>query len=79
MAKHLFDIEDDQWYEYKKSKVRTRKRLLEMANLGMEEIGTASFGIRGVMSGLYIERVWSYSDEDFKSYLEWVKELIDKK
>ena len=28
------------------------------------------------MSGLYIEKVWSYSDEDFKGYMDWAKGLI---
>lgn len=76
---YLFDIEDETFYEYKKSKYRTKKRLIEMAELGMKETGIASFGIEGVMSGLYIEKVWSYSDEDFKGYMDWVKELIKEK
>jgi hypothetical protein len=28
------------------------------------------------MSGLYIEKVWGYSDEDFTDYMDWVKGLI---
>ena len=50
-----------------------------MAELGMEEVGIAQFGYKGIMSGLYIEKVWSYSDEDFKNYMDWAKELISSK
>lgn len=49
-----------------------------MAELGMTETGIASFGIKDVMSGLYIERVWRYSDKDFKGYMDWVREMIQK-
>ena len=71
-----FDIEREDLYEYNKPKERTRKRLAEMAECGMEETGIASFGYKGVMSGLYIEKVWGYSDEDFKDYMDWAKSLI---
>jgi hypothetical protein len=71
-----FDIERKDLYEYGKPKERTRKRLTEMAECGMEETGIASFGYKGVMSGLYIEKVWGYSDEDFKDYMDWAKGLI---
>jgi len=72
-----FDIEREDLYEYNKPKERTRKRLIEMAECGMEETGIASFGYKGVMSGLYIEKVWGYSDEDFKDYMDWAKDLIN--
>ncbi|AGO47437.1 hypothetical protein Phi19:3_gp033 [Cellulophaga phage phi19:3] len=71
-----FDIERKDLYEYDKPKERTRKRLTEMAECGMEETGIASFGYKGIMSGLYIEKVWGYSDEDFKDYMDWAKGLI---
>jgi hypothetical protein len=71
-----FDIEREDLYEFNKPKERTRKRLTEMAECGMEETGIASFGYKGVMSGLYIEKVWGYSDEDFKDYMDWAKGLI---
>jgi hypothetical protein len=41
-------------------------------------VGIAQFGYKGVMSGLYIEKVWSYSDADFKGYMDWAKGLIAK-
>ncbi len=68
-----------EFYEYGKPKERTKKRLTEIVDLGMEETGIASFGYKGVMSGLYIEKVWNYSDEDFKHYMDWVKDLIKQK
>jgi len=71
-----FDIERKDLYEHNKPKERTRKRLTEIAECGMEEIGIASFGYKGVMSGLYIEKLWGYSDEDFKDYMDWAKGLI---
>jgi hypothetical protein len=54
---------------------RTEKRLNEIKEMGLVEVGTAQFGIPKVMSGLYIEMVWSYNDEEWKGYLEWVKAL----
>ena len=76
--KPLFDINNDDFYKYNKPKERTRKRLIEIANCGMQEVGIASFGVEGVMSGLYIEKVWSYSDKDFNEYMDWAKSLINK-
>lgn len=75
-AKFRFDINRKNLYEYDKPKERTRNRLIQMAEYGMEEISLANFGYKGIMSGLYIEKVWSYSDEDFKDYMDWAKCLI---
>ncbi len=60
-------------------KERTRDRLTQIEALGMIEVGYAQFGIPDVCSGLYIEKVWSDSDEVFNDYLKWVKELIENK
>lgn len=76
VVKPRFDIEREDFYEYNKPKDRTRKRLTEIAECGMEETGIASFGYKGVMSGLYIERVWSDSDKIFADYMQWAKGLI---
>ena len=73
-----FDINRIDLYQYNKPKDRTRKRLLEIAELGMGEVGVGQFGYKGVMSGLYIENIWSYSDDEFKDYMDWAKELISK-
>lgn len=74
-----FDIYRDDLYEYGKPKDRTRSRLKEIAECGMEECGVAQFGYKGVVYGLYIEKVWSYSDEDFKDYMDWVKAMITER
>lgn len=75
------DINEKTFYEYGKPhlKERTKKRLAQMVELGMVEICYGQFGIKGSMSGLYIEKVWSYSDEDWKGYINWVKGLIKLK
>lgn len=57
----------------------TKKRLQQIADLGMEEVGVAQFGIPGIVSGLYIERIWNGDDKDFKEYLEYVTGLITSK
>jgi hypothetical protein len=73
---YKFDINREDLYEVGKPKGKTRERLTRMAELGMEEVNEAQFGIPGVMSGLYIEIVWGFSDEDFNDYLKWVENLI---
>lgn len=57
---------------------RTRTRLQQIVDMGMIETGTASFGIKHVMSGLYIERVWHHTDEQWDDYIKWVHELMVK-
>lgn len=75
------NINREEFYEWNKPdlKERTKNRLKEITDLGMTEVGVAQFGIKDVMSGLYIEMVWSYTDEEFKSYMDWVKSLIKEK
>lgn len=60
-------------------KQRTRTRILEIKSCGMSEVGYGEFGFPGIMSGLYIEKVWNYSDIDFMEYMSWAKELIKRK
>lgn len=78
MSEHKFDVDRKNHYEYNETKERnqrTKDRLTRMAEMGMEEVGIAQFGIAGVMSGLYIEKVWSYNDKDFDAYLKWAQDL----
>jgi hypothetical protein len=75
---HLFNVDRDDLYEHDKPRDRTRARLMEMADLGMEETGSWCFGYRGATGGLYIEMVWEKSDEDFKDYMDWAREMIAK-
>lgn len=78
------DVDNPHWYltalKYtgmtnEEGNARTRKRLQQIKDLGMEETGNASFGIPDLMSGLYIEMVWSHSDEQWDRYIEWVKDM----
>lgn len=62
-----------------KNAEQTKKRLRQMVDIGMTEIQIANFGVTGIMSGLYIEMVWNYSDSEFQSYIDWVKDLIEEK
>ncbi len=58
---------------------RTKARLTEMSDLGMVDVGVANFGIPGVMSGLYIEKVWNYDEENWKGYMDWVRTMVASK
>lgn len=77
----MIDINRKDLYEYGKVdlKERTKNRLKQINKMGMTEVGTSQFGIDGIMSGLYIEKVWSYSEDDWNEYIVWVKNLIKKK
>lgn len=74
----FYDVDRNDLYEYGKERERTRKRLLEISECGMEEVGIGQFRLKGVMSGLYIEKVWDCSDEAFKDYMDWAKGLIEE-
>ena len=78
---YKFDIDRIDLYKVGVSEeltARTKNRLNQMANMGMEEVGFADFGIKGVMSGLYIEKVWGFDDTQWDEYIEWVVSLINK-
>lgn len=76
MSIDFVDRKDLYMYDKPELKERTRNRLKIIQELGMTECGVAEFGIKGVMSGLYIERVWNFSDKDFDDYISWIKELV---
>lgn len=70
--------ENKGFYKHNASKdhtEQTQERLKEIEALGMEEIGIASFGIKGKHSGLYLEMIWNYSEEEWLHYINWVKTL----
>ena len=78
----MVDTNNKYFYEYgdnEEAKEKTRRRLTQISELGMEEVGNAEFGIRGIMSGLYIEKIWSFSDQLWDDYIRWVQELINSK
>lgn len=78
---YKFDINKIGFYQFDKPELyeRTKARLIEIAECGMEEVGEYQFGYKPIMSGLYLERVWNDTDESFKDYMDWAKELIKKK
>lgn len=78
---YKIDIDNKDYYDHSKSEIeqRTKDRLTQIAESGMSEVGYGQFGVRDIMSGLYIEKVWNYSDEDFKSYMDWAINLIYEK
>lgn len=57
----------------KKLMERAKERLLLIESLGME-VSIGQFGIPS-----YIEMIWDYSDDDFNSYIKWVKILKKRK
>ena len=73
-----FDVNREDFYRHDKPelKERTRARLIEIASCGLGLVGYGQFGYPGVMSGLYIEMVWTYSEKDFQEYMEWTRSLI---
>ena len=73
-------INDNNLYEFGVNKERTKRRLNQIITLGYTEVGEAHFGVKGHLSGLYIERIWRDSDEAWKHYIIWAKDtLIEKR
>lgn len=73
-----FDISRVDFYQnhIPELKERTEARLTEIAKLGMEEVMNAEFGIKGVVSGLYIEMIWSYSEKEWTDYINWLMKVL---
>ena len=80
-VKNTIDIGKSEYYEFNRPefKERTNNRLIQIGEMGMKDLGNAQFGIKGIMSGLYIEMVWSKADVDWIEYVEWAQELIENK
>lgn len=76
-----FNIEDNSLYDNSRPELRkrTKKRLQEISNLGMEMSHNYSFYYKDIMSGLWLEYVWNKTDEDFNGYMDWLKDLINEK
>lgn len=70
------DVNKKSYYKLNISKERTENRLKEIIALNFKEIGVAHFGINGIISGLYIERLWNDSEPIWKDYIIWVKSVI---
>jgi len=67
------NIEDKTYYSSTLNNDRTRKRLIEMKEIGMTRCGYGEFGLDGKMSGLYIEKVWNLNIREWEDYMGWVK------
>ena len=77
-SQYKFDINREDLYLIGVPEGPTKKRLTEVAKMGMEELGVAQFGYKGVMSGLHIENIWRFTNKQFQEYMDWAKGLIEK-
>lgn len=73
------NIKNESYYYNKENEERTKNRLIEIDKLWLSEVWIAEFWIPWIMSWLYIERIWEYSDDDFKLEIEWIKDLLKSK
>ena len=69
---------DNPFYYCGKHDERTKQRLERLNAVGAEDVGFGHFGVRNVVSGLYIERVWWYNDVLFEDYFQWFSGKIEK-
>jgi hypothetical protein len=79
---HKLDVHRPDLYPFVKlthvdRDARILERLIQVADLGMEESGNYHFYIKGVFSGLYLELIWNYTDQEWKSYIHWVTTVIE--
>ena len=75
---YKIDLNNKYFYQYGKDEEthkRTKERLQQLIDLGCEEVGVSEFGIKDVFSGLYIERVWHFSKEDWDDYIDFINKL----
>lgn len=79
MSNHLINREDFYDSRHPELRERIKHRLSTLQDKGLQEVGVAEFGITDVVSGLYIERVWHYSDEDFEEYMQFINGVINIK
>ena len=73
------NIENESYYCNRENEKRTKDRLIEIDKIWLSEVWIAEFWIPWIMSWLYIEKIWNYSDDDFESYIEWIKDLLKSK
>jgi hypothetical protein len=80
MTKEQF-LDNVNYYPYfskGENREEIKARLATIWDMGLSELGNGQFGIKDVMSGLYIEMIWRYSNKEFAEYIEWVQSIIDK-
>lgn len=72
------NLKDRTFYLYECSEEKreeTRSRLQTLIDLGCSVVGYGEFGIKGVFSGLYIEKVWQSNKHEWDDYLTFIKKL----
>lgn len=70
------NVNEKSLYCNNKNKERTKKRLSQLSSLKLEYVGEMEFGYPGVTSGLYIEKIWNCSDEEWQLYLIYLKDVL---
>ncbi len=75
------DISKKEYYKNKSPyfTARTKNRLKQISQLGMSEIAFGQFGIDSIVSGLYIEMIWNYTNNEWKQYFDWLKSIVNNK
>lgn len=66
------------YFSKEENREEIKDRLATIWDMGLSDLGNGQFGIKDVMSGLYIEMIWRYTNKEFTDYMEWTKDLIDK-
>lgn len=62
----------------KENPKRTEERLNQLKSIGLKQVGIAQFGIDGIISGIYIERVWNQTSSEWKDEIIWIKDVINR-
>ncbi len=76
LIKNKFFFEHD---DFNGNNKRTKQRLIQIENMGLVEVGEAQFGIPGIMSGLYIEKIWSLDEDEWRDYVDFINDLKKRK
>jgi len=58
---------------------QTKKRLMQLQELGLTEVRAREFGITDYFGGLYIETVWNNTDESWDKYIKRLQTLVEEK
>ena len=59
----MIDINKEEYYKIPHEKETTRFRLMQLNEMGLSEISEGEFGIPDVISGLFVENLWNWSDK----------------
>lgn len=75
----MINIEYEDYYCNKENVERTKERLIELSNLWLSSVWYGEFWIDKLLSWIYIERIWWYSDEKWLEEIVWIKSVIENK